>query len=377
MIFWSITLVLLAIAVLCVLLPLSGALATGKGEADAESVYRSQLVDLDGQIARAQTPSTALMEERAEIARRLLKEADRKGVDKTSAGSRKTRIAASMFGLVAVPAVSLLLYAHTGAPGTPDAPLAARQNLPLEERSVKEVVDLAEKHLAKNPNDPEGWALLAQVYRRLDAPRKRANAIQQLIRIRGNNPELTVELAEALTRADANVISTRAKAMFEQALRAKPDLHKARFYLAVALGQEGRHGAALTHWRLLADIRLDDPVWQATIKRELSKSRAAAGLPVAKGPTAQDIAAAAGQTAQERSQMIQGMVSGLADRLMTEPDDLAGWQQLVRSYSVLKMQKEAKQALSVAKKHFSSKPQALSELIALEKQLKLNVQVNQ
>jgi cytochrome c-type biogenesis protein CcmH len=54
-----------------------------------------------------------------------------------------------------------------------------------------------------------------------------------------------------------------------------------------------------------------------------------------RGPTAADIRAARNMTPEQRRQMIQGMVDGLAARLERNPKDLAGWLRLGRAYAVL------------------------------------------
>ena len=59
---------------------------------------------------------------------------------------------------------------------------------------------------------------------------------------------------------------------------------------------------------------------------------AATGIP---GPTAADVAAAAGMSADDRSAMIKTMVQRLADRLEKEPGDVDGWLRLGRAYDVL------------------------------------------
>ena len=53
------------------------------------------------------------------------------------------------------------------------------------------------------------------------------------------------------------------------------------------------------------------------------------------GPTADDVAAAADMSPEERMEMIRGMVEGLAARLEENPDDAQGWRRLARSYAVL------------------------------------------
>ena len=51
----------------------------------------------------------------------------------------------------------------------------------------------------------------------------------------------------------------------------------------------------------------------------------------AKGPTTEDMAAAAEMTQEDRDDMIAGMVAGLAARLDEQPNDPEGWAMLIRS----------------------------------------------
>ena len=66
------------------------------------------------------------------------------------------------------------------------------------------------------------------------------------------------------------------------------------------------------------------------------------------------------------------MVARLAARLKAEPNDLMGWQRLIRAYTVLGEPAKAKEALATARKTFASNPDAVTALDAAAKELKLN-----
>jgi len=69
-----------------------------------------------------------------------------------------------------------------------------------------------------------------------------------------------------------------------------------------------------------------------------------------RGPSPGQMEAAAEMSPEQREDMIRGMVEGLAARLEDEPDDVAGWRMLARSYSVLgEEEKAAKAAKEVAR----------------------------
>jgi len=65
-------------------------------------------------------------------------------------------------------------------------------------------------------------------------------------------------------------------------------------------------------------------------------------------------------------------VARLAARLKADPNDLMGWQRLVRAYTVLGETEKAKEALATARKTFASNRDALTALDAAAKELKLD-----
>jgi cytochrome c-type biogenesis protein CcmH len=74
------------------------------------------------------------------------------------------------------------------------------------------------------------------------------------------------------------------------------------------------------------------------------------GTPTSPGPSADDVAAAAQLSPEQRSEMIRGMVERLAHRLKDAPDDLQGWLRLGRAYEVLKEPEKAADAYAQAAK---------------------------
>ncbi len=71
---------------------------------------------------------------------------------------------------------------------------------------------------------------------------------------------------------------------------------------------------------------------------------------VPRGPTAEQVREAQNMSADDRQQMIEGMVAGLAAKLQENPSDLQGWVRLARSYNVLGQPMKARNALSRAVK---------------------------
>ena len=63
--------------------------------------------------------------------------------------------------------------------------------------------------------------------------------------------------------------------------------------------------------------------------------------------------------------MVVGMVEGLAQRLKRNGKDLAGWQRLLKAYTVLGRRDDARAALAEARRNFEGDAHALSDLSGL------------
>jgi len=359
-------------AILSVLLPLS---RPGKGdqqETDALDVYREQLKDLEQQDATSPDGKEILAVERTEIVRRVLKESRRaKAPAASGTQPRLGRVFTSLAALVLLPVVSLLLYSVLGSPGTPDYPLSAQRLEKLEDKSIEEMVRIAERHLKQNPDDAKGWNVLANAYGRLNRPADRAQAFEQIIRISGPTPDRLAELGEALTVADGNVISDRARKLFETAWAQDKTTLKASVYLAMASEQEGRFDKAIERWKSLAQQRKDDPQWQAMTSERLTMLEARLGDGKFKGPSAEDIKDASELNASDQLAMIESMVTRLSGKLEENPSDFTGWTRLIRSYSVLNRTNDAAEALKKAKLQFKDTPDLLEKLNKLAVQMKI------
>ncbi|MEL6966021.1 MAG: c-type cytochrome biogenesis protein CcmI [Pseudomonadota bacterium] len=391
MTFWLLTLAMVAIAIMCVLWPLSRrSQASIEDEATEDrdlALFKMQLSDVE---TRLKSPDLTDAEretaeaERAEIARRILRAdklkrsaADQKNAAPWLAGRRYGALAT----LALVPLVTAVTYAAIGSPGLKDEPLSARVAPELENRSIDEMLAMAERHLASNPDDLKGWTVLLGTYKRMGRAPDAARAAQQIIRLDGRKPNHLADLAEALTVANGNVVPERANQLFNEALAAEPNMPKATFYAALALEQEDKKAEALVLWQKAVKLRQNDQRWQAAVRARIAaldpkalqegfKPIPSAEGPV-RGPTTDDVDAAASLTAAQRSQMINGMVTSLAQRLAETPNDLPGWQQLIRSYTVLQRLDDAKQALQKARKVFAANSEAMKQLASLETSLNL------
>jgi cytochrome c-type biogenesis protein CcmH len=93
-----------------------------------------------------------------------------------------------------------------------------------------------------------------------------------------------------------------------------------------------------------------------------------------RGPSDEDVAAAAQLTPADRDVMVRGMVESLSTRLETQPNDLQGWLMLIRSYAVLQDAPSAESAVARATEAFESDPETLRRIIRLAQELGVRTQ---
>ena len=175
----------------------------------------------------------------------------------------------------------------------------------------------------------------------------------------------------AATPQETEALANRADAI-EKGLEQNPKDYKALLELAQIRAKLGRMDMAL---EAVARARKQYAA-APFIMQKIDETSRALGLDIAeaasagsRGPSKEDMAAAAGMSEEDRNDMINGMVEGLAARLEEQPDDANGWIMLIRSYSVLNASEKARSALNTARNHFQRNEQVLDQLSATAQEL--------
>ncbi|MXN65691.1 c-type cytochrome biogenesis protein CcmI [Stappia sp. GBMRC 2046] len=372
MIIWIVFAILTAIAALSVLVPMARERARdGEQPSHDAQVYRAQLGEIDKDLERGLIDDESAEAARAEIARRLIAAAKASEDNaKDRAGSSRAIRLAQLAAIVFVPLATIGLYLELGTPNLPDQPLAQRLAAKPTQQDLPLLVARVENHLADNPQDGTGWDVLAPVYMRMGRVAEAATAYRNAIRILGPTVERQSNLGEALTMANQGIVSADARAAFERAVEIDARAVKPRFFLALALGQEGKNDEAAAAWRSILDEAQGNEPWIQAALSELEKVGGELPQKFARsGPSAGDVAAAGQMSEAERTQMIEGMVAGLDERLRSQGGDAEEWVRLIRAYSVLGRQDKAAKTYEFAASSFEGDPASMEKLEAVRQAL--------
>lgn len=355
---WFVFALMTAAAVFAVLWPLSRRGGPAREGSDA-NVYRDQLdeVSRDAAVGLIEKPEAEAA--RIEISRRLLASADAEtGGGAPSVSRAGLRRAVAVLALIGLPLMAVAIYVPLGSPSLGDFPLAQRTAAPSATQPMDALVAKVEAHLAKNPTDGRGWAVLAPVLAKLGRFEEAARAYRNALSHDADTAERRADLGETLAAAAGGVVTAEAKAEFERAVALDPNEVKGRYFLGLAAEQDGRITDAAAIWRdMLAKAPTDAP-WKPLLQTSLARVGAGAMPPA----PADAVAAAKDMTEAESNTMIRGMVERLATRLKQNGDDVEGWLRLVRAYMVLGERDQAKAALADARQAVSGNAERLRQL---------------
>lgn len=172
-----------------------------------------------------------------------------------------------------------LLYTQVGTPRALDpAELRAPDTL-------AEAITRLEAELQREPEQGEGWRLLAKAYaadsRAVDANRAYTQALKYFV----DDAELHVEAAQARAMtSEGRRFDEIAVAQLQRALTLQPMHQRARWFLGIAQRQAGQPAQAAKTWEPL--LGMVEAQTAPTLRDQINAARAEAGQPPLPAPAA-------------------------------------------------------------------------------------------
>ena len=283
------------------------------------AIHRDRLGELERDRSNGTLSAADLAEAREELQRQLLDDTAATEVVVSEGFSRGSGIAIAIL----LPLIAVAMYALLGSPAAvlPAAVQTQRATADMEQLVVK----LANK-LEQNPDNPEGWDMLARSYKSLGRWDDAERAFTRIGPDLNRNAELLAELAEMLVQKNQG-FDPRSRDLIRQALRIEPGNMLALFMGGGEAFDGGRYAEAATLWeRLLPQLEAgseDARMVEASIAR--ARERSGKGPKVSEGTQRAGEAAkgAAKGTATATATSVSGRVElspALKDK--AKPDDV-------------------------------------------------------
>ena len=154
----------------------------------------------------------------------------------------------SLFIALALPLGAGVLYLKVG---TPAALNRVSAQAPAQITLPQAIAQLRE-HLAQQPDDQQGWMLLAQTSAMMRQPGDARDAWDHVLKLDANNAEAMVGWAESDSMLrDDHKIDGRARELLQRAVKQHPDNQRGLWLLGISDFQRGDYRNAASTWRLL------------------------------------------------------------------------------------------------------------------------------
>jgi cytochrome c-type biogenesis protein CcmH len=324
------------------------------------AIYRDQLLALEKDLARGVISQQDFEITRDELQVRLLDDTENTDVVLTThtgfLTAKRTAIAISL----SVPVFAIGIYMLLGEPSAMSPAAQQAKAAPIDDQQIRKMIDTLAAKLKANPDNPQGWAMLARSYKVVGQNQEAQLAYEKAGAFVNGNPDMLVDYAELLGIQAGNKLDGKPENMIAEALKLNPEHPMGLMLAGVALYQRSDFAGALSRWEKLLSMLPPGSEDAQQVQANIDDARSKAGLPAATQSNALPpvpAGAAAGMTPDK----INEMVDRLATKLKANPGDLPGWARLARAYKVQGRMDEAAQAYAKTGKLMDTDPDLMTQ----------------
>jgi len=257
------------------------------------AVLRDQMDELERDRASGAIGAQAYEAARRGLKLRTLEDA----VPETAASDRPHAVPAIALAVL-VPLVAAALYAWLGTPQLldPQPGQAQAGAKHIEAGQMEAAVARLAQRLESNPDDLQGWAMLARSYRVLGRHDAAVIAYARAEKQIGSDPQRLTEWAESLALASGGSLAGKPAELVARALAVDPENGQALALAGAAAFERKDWPVAIAHWERLAKQFAPESEQGETVARSLAAAREelgkARGLPAAASAKPATVAAA-------------------------------------------------------------------------------------
>jgi cytochrome c-type biogenesis protein CcmH len=241
-------------------------------------VYKDQNRELDADLKNGLIGEAQYQQEKTELERRLLEDV----AAKSPTGATNQGTNAFAYGVAAfIPIGAIALYLVIGNPKgvNPSMSLQANPatapNQPgmMSPQQIAANVDKLAERLKQNPNDAQGWTMLARSYMMQERFSEAAAAYERLTTLNANDADAWADYAEALALANGQNLAGKPTEAIDRALKIDPKNQKALDLAGSAAFQAGNYQKAIEYWQKLLTSLPPGSDELRTITEQISKAK--------------------------------------------------------------------------------------------------------
>lgn len=284
--FWIIAALFMLLALWFVLPPLlqkTGNDNTVERRAANVLIYKDQFKEMEADLKNGLMSEEQYQQDKDELERRLLEDVKVTDPESPSPSPATRKFA---YGVAtAIPIGVIAFYLVVGnpkalAPSLPTAESpapASQQGGPMSDPQIAANVDKLAKRLEQNPNDAEGWLMLARSYTSMERFADAASAYARVIALNDGDASVWADYAEALALSSGQRLAGKPTAAVNRALQIDPKNQKALALAGSAAYEAGDYQKAVDYWQKLLPLLPPGSELAQTVSDEIVKAKKLAG----------------------------------------------------------------------------------------------------
>lgn len=250
------------------------------------AVLRDQLRELDADLESGVIEPLAYESARHELERRVAEEVKPEAAVQGTGGGRWTPIAVG----VLVPVLAIVVYMAIGSPAglDPTQQVASEENShEVTPEQIEGMVTALAQRLQNEPDNVEGWIMLARSYNALGRFGPAADAYAKLVTLMPNDADLYADYADTLAMAQNRSLQGEPEKLVERALAVNPQHIKALALHASAAFERKDYASAAQRWQKILPLVPPDSDIARSISGNIAEAQSMSGqAPVAQAPQA-------------------------------------------------------------------------------------------
>ena len=242
-------------------------------------VYKDQYRELDADLKNGLIGKEQYQQEKSELERRLLEDVAARSDSSSPAARGNNKFAYGVAAFIPIGAIALYFFVGNpkgvnpaSAPATMPA-TSSDQAGSMSQQQIAANIDKLADRLKQNPNDAQGWTMLARSYMMQERFSDAASAYEKLTTLSANDADAWADYAEALALANSQNLAGKPTEAINRALQINPKHQKALDLAGSAAYQAGDYNKAIEYWQKLLKLLPPGSDELKTVTEQISKTK--------------------------------------------------------------------------------------------------------
>lgn len=179
------------------------------------------------------------------------------------AGVEENKIPVPLITAIMLPVLAVILYSQIGDFNAATGKAVQSVEIPAGENrqqmSIEEAIAKLQLRLQQEPDNADGWYMLAKTYMTTQQYPQAASAYKQTIDLVGDDPQLLLRYADALAMTEGGSLTGAAKPVLDKVMKLVPDSPTVLWMAGTAESQQSNFTAALRLWYKLRPMLGEEP----------------------------------------------------------------------------------------------------------------------